>query len=290
MTVTANAYAKLNLSLDVVGRRDDGYHLLRTIMQSVSLCDIITVSSCDEEGIHVYTSNAMIADDKSNLAYKAAAAFFDAAQISDRSVSISIEKNIPIQAGLAGGSADAAGVLRALDKLYGTDFSDSKLCEIGEKLGADVPFCLMGGTMLAEGIGEQLTSLPSMPDCFIVIAKPADGVSTAAAYSAVDSLPDNCARPDVDAAINSIKNGDLTALSRLLGNIFEIAVKLPSTQSISSIMLSDGALGSIMTGSGSAVFGIFDRKDTADLCAKKLRDTYSDVYVTTPVSHGVEII
>lgn len=288
MTVTVNAFAKLNLSLDVTGRRDDGYHLLRTIMQSVSLCDEITVSQTQSGEITVKTSNVNIADDKTNLAYKAAAAFFDAAGISNPSVSITIEKNIPIQAGLAGGSADAAGVLSALNKLYETNFSDSRLCKIGEKLGADVPFCLMGGTMLAEGIGEQLSRLSPIPDCYILISKPTDGVSTAQAYSAVDSLAADTPRPNVDTALKSIETGDIASLAQNLGNIFETAVDLRSTREIKEIMLGNGALGSIMTGSGSAVFGIFDNEAAVQNCAKLLEKSYADVFITTPVTSAVQ--
>lgn len=287
MTMTAKAYAKINLTLDVVGRRDDGYHLLKTVMQSVSLHDNISITSTDDCDITVHTSNSNIADDKSNLAYKAAAAFFEAAGIATQGISIDIQKNIPIQAGLAGGSADAAGVLYLLNRMFGTDMSHEKLCFIGEKLGADVPFCLTGGTVLCEGIGEKLTPLPNIPECFILIAKPDGGVSTAEAYRAVDSLPD-AEYPHHTKFIESIHRGDIKTASSLLYNKFEEALRLPSNAIIRKAASDCGALGACMTGSGSSVFAIFDDESLAKRCLDTLKDDMSGVFITAPTKCAVE--
>lgn len=287
MTMTAKAYAKINLTLDVVGRRDDGYHLLKTVMQSVSLHDSISITSTGNCDITVHTSNSKIADDKSNLAYKAAAAFFEASGISSKGISIDITKNIPIQAGLAGGSADAAGVLYLLNRMYNTNMNHEKLCLIGEKLGADVPFCLTGGTVLCEGIGEKLTPLPNIPECFILIAKPDGGVSTAEAYRAVDSLPED-EYPHHDRFIESIHRGDIKTASSLLYNKFEEALQLPSNAVIRTAASDCGALGACMTGSGSSVFAIFDDELLAKSCLDMLKNDMNCVFITTPTKLAVE--
>ncbi len=290
MKATVRANAKLNLSLDIVGKRDDDYHLLESVMQSVSLCDTVTVKLGTDEGdITVSTGSSCIADDHTNTAYRAAAAFFDYTGISNPGVNVRIKKVIPAQAGLAGGSADAAAVIVALDRLLNTRLEPEQLCDIGERVGADVPFCIMGGTMLARGTGNILAPLPDLPDCHILICKPEVSVSTAAAYHAIDEQglvsPAECSEDISEAICGS----DLEGVAKHLRNIFERVMDIPEVASIKERMVRSGALGACMTGSGSAVFGIFDDSDKAEDCAAELRREYDDVFLTEPVSSGCEI-
>ncbi|MBE6758946.1 MAG: 4-(cytidine 5'-diphospho)-2-C-methyl-D-erythritol kinase [Ruminococcaceae bacterium] len=291
MKATVRANAKINLSLDIVGKRDDDYHLLESVMQSVSLCDTVNVKLGTEEGgITVSTTgNSCIADDHTNTAYRAAAAFFDYTEIDNPGVSIRIKKAIPAQAGLAGGSADAAAVIVALDELLNTRLEPEQLCDIGERVGADVPFCILGGTMLARGTGNILSPLPDLPDCHILICKPEVSVSTAAAYRTVDeqglTSPAECSEDISEAICGS----DLEGVAKHLRNIFERVTDIPEVDSIKERMVRSGALGACMTGSGSAVFGIFDDADLAEDCAAELRREYDEVFLTQPVSSGCEI-
>lgn len=187
MNVTVEAPAKINLTLDVVGRRDDGYHLVETVMQAVDLCDRVTVRRTDKPGaVSLVCGDARVPDGPDNTAVRAAAAFFEACGLPNPGVEIGLRKRIPLQAGLAGGSADAAGTLVALDRLMDTRMTAAELCAVAETVGADVPFCVLGAAAYAEGTGTILTPLPSLPDCVVVIAKPLDGVSTAEAYRLVD--------------------------------------------------------------------------------------------------------
>lgn len=286
MKATVRAHAKLNLTLDIVGKRDDDYHLLESVMQSVSLHDVVTVKTTDSGDIEVDTSDDRIADDHSNIAYRAACAFFDATGIRNPGLDIRIKKRIPIGAGMAGGSADGAAVLIALNDLFDTELSEDALCDIAEQVGADVPFCVTGGTMLARGTGNILDPLPDLDDCYFVIAKPELSVSTAEAYRAVDLCADRLQHPDSEAASEDICAQDLKALARHLGNAFERALKLEDTERLRKALLAGGALGACMTGSGSAVFGIFEDRDDANRCADDLEDSCECVFVAQPVSRG----
>lgn len=289
MKLTLKANAKLNLTLDVVGKKDDGYHLLETVMQSVSLCDTVTIRDDKSGCITVSTSDPEIADDESNLAYRAAAAFFEATKIENPGIDIKIKKRIPCEAGLAGGSADAAAVLIALNKIFSAELSVDELCDIGEKLGADIPFCIVGGTVLARGMGNILSPIPTLEDCFFVIAKPESSVSTAKAYALVDSYKGEFIRPDSIALSEHICGGDIKAVARGCINVFEQALALEESAKIKQIMLEEGALGACLTGSGSAVFAIFEDEDAAKDCAEKLERDYDDVFLVEPVSFGCEI-
>lgn len=290
MKVTVRANAKLNLSLDVVGKRDDDYHLLESVMQSVSLCDVVNVRDDDGEGeIRVFTSDDSIADDNSNIAYRAAEKFFEETGVDNPGITIKIKKNIPVGAGMAGGSADAAAVIFALNEIMRTDLSETQLCDIGEQVGADVPFCLTGGTMLARGTGNILYPLPDLPQCSIVIAKPETGVSTASAYKAIDERTEPSCHPDFEEMGEEICEGNLSAVAKRLYNVFETVIDLPEVSEIKKRMINAGALGACMTGSGSAVFGIFlDDGDAAE-CASQLRKDYDEVFITEPVSKGCMI-
>ena len=286
MKVTVKAHAKINLTLDIVGKRDDDYHLLESVMQSVSLHDLVTVRTTSDGAIDVFTSDDRIADDQSNIAYRAAQAFFEATNVSHDGIDIRIKKRIPIGAGMAGGSADGAAVIIALNEIFETKLSEEQLCDIGDSVGADVPFCLTGGTMMARGTGSILSPLPDLPACFIVIAKPDCGVSTAAAYRSVDQYVGELLHPDSEAVCEDICAQDINAVASRLSNVFEQALALEPSLAIKQAMLDAGALGACMTGSGSAVFGIFEDKDAANDCADILERDYDDVFVTQPVSRG----
>ncbi len=279
--VSLPAYAKINLSLDVLKKRPDGYHDMRMIMQSVALFDNLTVEKA-ESGICLDSNLRFLPKNGKNLAERAAELFFGELGISG-GASITLSKHIPVSAGLAGGSTDAAAVLKALDMLYETNLSMSDLCTMGKKLGADIPFCLTGGTALVEGIGEKITPLRPMPHCHIVLCKPHFGVSTAYVFSKI-----NCTKlkehPDTKGIISAIESGDLTALSHRLYNVMETVTAAEHSQigEIKSVLLDSGAVGCAMSGSGPTVFGIFDNLKNANNALKILKRTYSEVYVTEP--------
>lgn len=286
MNVTVEAPAKINLTLDVVGRRDDGYHLVETVMQAVDLCDRVTVRRTDKPGaVSLVCDDARVPDGPDNTAVRAAAAFFEACGLPNPGVEIELRKRIPLQAGLAGGSADAAGTLVALDRLMDTRMTAAELCAVAETVGADVPFCVLGAAAYAEGIGTILTPLPSLPDCAVVIAKPLDGVSTAEAYRLVDRAA-LTRRPHTGAAVDAVCAGDLAAVAHGLCNVFEEALALPEVAAIGQVMREHGTLGCRMTGSGSAVFGLFDNEEAARRCAAALRRDYDEVFQCRPCPHG----
>ncbi len=282
MTLTVNAPAKINLTLDILGRREDGYHSIRTVMQTISLSDTVGVSLRGDGEITIDCSRRDIPCGKTNIAYKAAEKFFTAYR-EVRGADIYIQKNIPSQAGLAGGSADGAAVLIALNELCGKPFSADELERIGALVGADVPFCVRCGTVLAEGIGERMTTLRPLGECFAVLVKPPVSISTAQAYAAVDSVRDysspSCATDRLLRELDDIK-----AVGRLLSNDFEYATALPEIASLKERMLSlNGCIGACMTGSGSVVYGLFDDEALAEEACAELRDTYSEVYSAVPV-------
>lgn len=271
-----NAYAKINLTLDITGKRADGYHLLKTVMQTVSLCDEVTVEKADK--ITLSCSNSTVPTDEKNTAIKAAKAFFEFTGISG-GAKIHIEKNIPSEAGMGGASADAATVLKALNELYNANLSNEDLLKIGLSVGADVPFCLVGATALCKGVGEEISPLENMPTCYIVIAQPDSGISTKAAYDAYD----NGDYDDTGYTDKLLENFDsLNGIASTLGNIFEELANNPDIDIIKMQMKSAGALGACMTGSGSVVFGIFDDKNKAEFCVKELSEDYKTVCLTKP--------
>lgn len=285
MNIQANA--KINLTLDIVGKRADGYHDLVTIMQSVGLHDDVEVNLNDSGSITVHSSSAALKDDESNIAYKAAKAFFAYSGIEGQGVDITIEKKIPMEAGMAGGSADGAAVIVALNELCGTGRSDEELWEIGVTVGADVPFCITGGTMLAEGKGEILTPLPALADFpkppIILLCKPDVGVSTGRAYAAVDNCdPDTLAlfRPNTDAVKRALAEQDLLGVAKHLENVFDRALQIDECNEIKRTMLAFDALGARMTGSGTTVFGLFDNAERANQCAEFLKKSLPKNYFT----------
>ena len=287
-SVEMSAPAKVNLYLDVTGRRADGYHNIESVMQSVSLCDAVTVSvdTGDTSGvIKVSCTDETIPADEGNICCKAARAFFDYTLAERCAVSVRIVKNIPSQAGLGGGSADAAAVIAALDRLLGTGCDAEQLCNICAGVGADVPACLLGGTLYCTGIGDIITPLPHLPGCFIVIAKGTQGISTAEAYGKIDSRG-GLARNDIRSVFCS---GDIRTISENCRNIFEEVTDLPEVGSIKETMLGAGALCAMMTGSGSAVFGIFDSQVRAEAAAAALKGEFF-TYIAQPVNEGVHAV
>lgn len=276
----ARSYAKINLTLDVLGKRPDGYHDVEMIMQTVSLYDMIIVDRCDE-GIEITTNLKFLPINENNIAYKAANEFFNYAKING-GCKIIIHKNIPVAAGLAGGSGNAAAVLCALDKLYNTNLSLDELKEIGVKLGADVPYCITGGTAFATGIGEIIAPLPSLPKCCILMVKPPISVSTASIYNQIDSaeIPN---RPDTNAMIEAIADGNINDVAKNLSNVMGTVTENmhPIIRGIKNKMIKNGALGAVMSGSGPTVFGIFPDYETAKKSHDSFYYQFREVYLVT---------
>ncbi len=283
--MNSRAYAKINLSLDVTGRREDGYHTLRTVLQGISLCDEVELSD-SEGGISVSCDEGDVPCGPGNTVWKAAIAFFRSSGIRGRGVRFRIWKRIPRQAGLGGGSADAAAALRLLNRRFHTAFSPGQLQKIGLQAGADVPFCVLGGTALAEGIGEVLTPLSPLPDCWIVICKPPTGISTREAYLAFDRVGKH-SNAFTESMEKAVRGGSLEKIGESLENAFETVLFLPEVRKIKRDMISLGALGSCMTGSGSAVFGLFDSKAAAFRCLQFLKENYPDSFLCRPSGKNI---
>lgn len=279
--IEINAYAKINLHLDVTGKRNDGFHDIVSYMQTVSLCDTVTLELA--ERIQVVGNYGV--DEKKDLAYRAAELFFERTGI-PFGAKVSINKRIPMQAGLAGGSADAAAVLKGLNELYSVGLSPNELAKIGEALGSDVPFCVLGGGKLAYGRGEIFKDAPKMPDCAIVIAKGSEGMSTPAQYRMLDSIYNdfNGYSPNeesLNALLLAIREKDIRGIGSNLFNIFEETGGYDAE--LMNIMKKHGALGTLLSGSGSAVFGIFENTDAARSAEKQLKDTGADAFLCVPV-------
>ncbi len=281
--IVVYAPAKINLTLDVTGRRADGYHTIRSVMQTVDLCDRITLQATATPGIFLTLSDDTLPCDEKNTAYKAAALFLEGTKATG-GVVIHVDKLIPQQAGMAGGSADAAGVLVGLNHLLNAGWSTAQLCELGLKIGADVPFCIAGGCALCEGIGEVLTPAPAMPDLPLVVVKPPVGVSTAEAYRRVDE-GDLEPRPDTEAMLAALQAQDGAAIGMTLGNVFETALQLPEVAAIRAAMAAYHPLGCRMTGSGSAVVALFAEDADAIACAAAM-GALGEVYLCRPTGCG----
>lgn len=286
MKLTVNAPAKINLFLDIIGRLDNGYHSLFMIMQSVGLSDKVTVARSEKSGIFLTCSDERLPSDESNIAYKAAAAFFKKTGISPN-VEIGIEKRIPFAAGLAGGSADAAAVIVGLNELYKTDLSQAELCKIGLSIGSDVPFCIVGGTCLSQNTGGVLSQLEPLKDCFIVLAKPEAGVSTAEAYAAADST--YLYRPDSMRMLDACEKGDFEGICKYAGNVFEQVIEVADRVEFKRIMRENGCSLCQMSGSGPTVFALFENRENAEKCAEELKKICPNVFLTVPVAHGAVI-
>jgi len=283
-TVFEPAYAKLNLTLDVLGKRSDGYHDLKSVMQTVSVRDDVELDigtgkpwclKCDKEGIPT---------DETNLAWKAAKAFFDATKKDPEGLEIRITKRIPSQAGMGGGSADAAAVLRGLNRHYDYPFSVGALAELGATVGSDVPFCVIGGTAMVEGRGEKIRKLPDLPQCIFVVCKPDFSVSTAELYGKIDGETIG-KRPDHRAMESAILAGNVGEIATQLWNVFDPLVTREHLELnyIKSIFNAYGSIGQQMTGSGSAVFAMVTEFEHAAVICNMLRENYPEVFIAQPV-------
>lgn len=286
MKITVDAPAKINLFLDIIGKLDNGYHSLFMVMQSVGLSDKIILEESEENGIFLSCSDERLPSDEHNIAYKAAAAFFKKNNIEPK-IKISIEKRIPFAAGLAGGSADAAAVIVGLNEFFKTQLSMAELCKIGLSVGSDVPFCIVGGTCLSQNTGGVLSALEPLKDCFIVLAKPEAGVSTAEAYAAADSA--HLYRPDSMRMLDACEKGDFDGICKYAGNVFEQVIEVADRVEFKRIMRKYGCSLCQMSGSGPTVFALFEKEENAKGCAEELKTICPNVFLTVPVAHGAVI-
>lgn len=283
MKLTAKAYAKINLTLDIVGKRADGYHFVDMIMQTVSLSDTVSVTKTDGDIRVLSSDNALGGED--DITYKAAKLFFEKTAIND-GAEIEVKKNIPVAAGLGGGSTDAAAVLMLLNKMYNNALGINELEALAVKLGADVPFFLYGGTISVSGIGEVFEKLPDMPKCHLVIAKKGVKPSTKEMYNIIDNTDVSLYRPDNIAAKEAIKGSDLNILCRNINNVFSAAWE---SDEISLIMRECGALAVSLSGSGPSYFGIFDSEAYAKTAAECLKNLGIAAFYAVPTNFGCEI-
>ena len=281
--ISLKALAKINLGLDVVRRRDDGYHEVRMIMQTIHLFDRLNIAKTQEHGISIKTNLSFLPVNENNLVYKAGKLLMDEFDIKE-GLSVDLSKRIPVAAGMAGGSTDAAAMMYGINRLFGLGLSKKELMERGVKIGADVPYCIMRGTALAENIGEELTELPAMVKCPVLIAKPQISVSTKFVYQNL-KLDKNTVHPDIDNLIAKIEAGDLEGIAAGMGNVLE-TVTIPEYPIIAEIkeqMLKSGAINSMMSGSGPTVFGLFQDQETARKACKDMKKSglARQVYLTS---------
>lgn len=283
------ALAKINIGLDVTGIREDGYHEVKMIMQTVNLFDKITITKVKPHGVSMTTNLKFLTVGDDNLCIKAAKLLMEEFDIKD-GIEIALEKHIPVAAGMAGGSTDAAAILYGLNRMFKLGLSQKDLMERGVKLGADVPYCIMRGTALAEGIGEVLTPLPPMVKCPVLIAKPGISVSTKMVYEALDSCFDEVVHPDIDGIIEDIKKKDLASICDKMGNVLEdVTIPMhPIIADIKKCMMDNGAVGAMMSGSGPTVFGFFNDNKTAKAAKEALTSSgmVKQLYLTTLYNNG----
>ena len=285
MTITEQAPAKVNLTLDILGKRPDGYHDLKMVMQTVSLYDTVTVTETAGEAVSVSVDRGDLPAGQDNIAWKAADVFFRRTGLPRRGLAIALQKRIPAQAGMAGGSADGAAVLRVLRRLYAPELPLTELEDMAAEAGSDVPFCVRGGTVLAEGRGERLYDLPPLPACWLALCKPSFGLSTPALFGRV-RMPELKYRPDHNAMEQALAAGDLPSVARQLANVFEEVLTAEEAREIRTIeetLLAHGALGAVMTGSGPTVLGLFSQQTRAEEAAAALRRPDRQVFVARPV-------
>ena len=267
------AVAKINLGLDILRKREDGYHEVRMIMQTIQMYDVLEMKKVKKPGISLSVNYPYIPSDERNLVYKAAKLLMDEFQVKE-GVDICLEKFIPVAAGMAGGSSDAAAAMVGINHLFKLGLSEKDLMDRAVNIGADVPYCIMRGTALAEGIGEKLTRIAQVPDCYVLIGKPGIGVSTKTAYESLQ-LDKIQSHPDIDGMIRDIENGNLLAMTDKMGNVFESGIirKYPVIGEIKDLMEASGALKAMMSGSGPTVFGIFGDREKMEAAAAVLRQS-----------------
>ncbi len=288
MKKTVKAPAKINLTLEVLSKRPDGYHELATIMQAVSLYDIITLSDNDSGKITISCNYEGVPCDEKNICFKAAERFFEYTKLENKGLHIDIDKTIPTQAGLAGGSSDGAAVIMGLNSMFGTMLKPAEMNALGERVGADVPFCIEGGTKLCTGIGTDIKRLPSLNCSDIVICKPDTvSVSTAEAYQKVDALKPHASY--TDEMIKALYSRDMFMISTTIFNDFELALQIPEVNEIKGIMLKNKARGAGMSGSGSAVFALFSSPRRAKACCEALKERYPETFLCKPIKTGCTV-
>ena len=281
MKHSVKAFAKINLSLDVVSKREDGYHNLKTVMHSIPLCDVIDFEENSEGVFRLHSESTAIPLNDSNIIIKACRAFFSETGIKLQGFDITVNKNIPVAAGLAGGSTDAAATLKFLNEYHGFPLNEEELSVLGKSIGADVPFCLKGGTCLCEGIGEIITPLPPLPECFIVVAKPqTKGLSTKKIFSVFEVTKQKF-HPDTKGMLEAISEGRLHGICQRMFNVLEeySVRECPEIGELLKLLSDNGALSSIMSGSGSAVFGIFESAEAAQKASEALKESTNTVFV-----------
>ena len=285
--VELKALAKINLGLDVLGRKENGYHDVRMVMQTIYLYDDVLMQKTEKEGIHLETNLFYLPVNENNIAYKAAKLLMDEFHI-EGGVSIRLNKFIPVSAGMAGGSSNAAAVLFGMNRMYELGLSQKELMERGVQLGADVPYCIMRGTVLAEGIGEKLTPLPALPKCYVLVAKPPVSVSTKTVYEKLDAL-DIVNHPNIDGILEGLEEQNLEKIASNMGNVLEEVTigDYPVIEKIKQTMKDAGALNAMMSGSGPTVFGLFENRTAAREAQRRIREKSlaGQVYVTS--IHGV---
>ncbi len=289
-SIDLKSRAKVNLSIDVLGKREDGYHLVEMIMQTIDLYDKLKITEIEENSILIKSNSLDIPLNEDNIMYKAVNLLRNQFNI-EKGIEISIEKNIPVAAGMAGGSSNAAAVLVGLNKLWNLGLSESELKDIGLKLGADVPFCITGGSALAEGIGEELTNIKGLPeDLNILVCKPNIFVSTKEVYQSLN-MDKVKRRPKNKELIDALQKEDVKFISENMVNVLEEVTSLKYSEigQIEDIMIKNKALGSMMSGSGPTVFGLFDNKDCAIKAKEDLQAKYNQVYLVKSSNKGVEI-
>ena len=283
MEITEKAYAKINISLDVIKKLENGWHEMCMVMQSVSLCDDVSIVTKEGSGkVTIRTDRAYIPDDKRNIGYKAAELFLREQGIADSDVEIKIHKRIPTCAGLGGGSADGAAVLRGLNRAFDTKLSITELEKLGERLGSDVPFCVSGGTSLATGLGTELKDLRPMPSCAVVICKPSFSVSTPELFGQIDCGKIKC-RPDTKGILSAIEQGDIKGIGIRVYNVFEdvLGYGRDKIDGIKSVMYDLKSIGACMTGTGSAVYGLFADEDDAKKAYETLKKEHRECFICT---------
>lgn len=288
-TIQLKAYAKINLGLDVIGVRQDGYHEVRMIMQTVKLFDKLSFRLLEEDAIRIKTNLGFLPTDENNLVYKAIRLLKETYGVSE-GIEVDLFKCIPVAAGMAGGSSDCAAALIGASRLFKLNLDKKKLMEYGVKLGADVPYCIMRGTALSEGIGEILTPLSSIPDCYILIAKPPISVSTKFVYEHFDTQ-ENVVHPDIDGMVDAIYHKDLEGIIKRFGNVLETVTipEYPVIDEIKQLMMEKGAMNAMMSGSGPTVFGFFKDKNIADAAAESIRKKQlaNQVFVVQPFNQNI---
>ena len=285
--IKLKARAKINLGLDVVRKREDGYHEVRMIMQMINLYDRIILRRSTEPGIRVTTNLPYLPVNEDNLVYRAAKLLMEEFKVTE-GAEIELQKYIPVAAGMAGGSSDAAAVMVGVNRIFHLGLTKKQLMERGVKIGADVPFCIMRGTALAEGIGEKLTVLPPMPDCWILIGKPGISVSTKYVYTTLD-LNTDTVHPDIDGMKKALEEGNLYGITERMGNVLQDVTipAYPEVERIKEQMKTLGAVNAMMSGSGPTVFGIFDNEEKAQEACQKLRESglCQQVFLTVPFNN-----